>query len=358
MADPSDEAIPPPAPEPVVHERPRRARWSFPRALAAIIVVLIVVVGTWAWRDAKQGSESVRSDFAERLAASDAALAQAKQRETDLANEVAAAQAKIAALEGRIAESQAQQASLETLYRELAPSRDELALAEVEQVLIVAQQQLALSHDTQAALAALKLVDVKLARGDRRELAPVRRALAQDMEDLKASPSVDVATITGKLEGAIGSIDTLALARDERVPGPSREGAEPTESAWMRFLRDTWTDVKSIVRIEATDRAPAPLVAPTQAYFLKENLRLRLLSARIALLSGDDKTFKRDVAQASAWLRDYYDARAPQVQAMSATLAALAATPMPAKTPDLNRSLEAVRAQRFIGTGGSAVRGK
>ena len=101
----------------------------------------------------------------------------AKARESDLANELRDAQAKVALLEARLAESQSQQAALETLYRELAPSRDELALTEVEQVLVLASQQLALAGNVQAALAAVQLADGKLARMDRPQLAPLRRSL-------------------------------------------------------------------------------------------------------------------------------------------------------------------------------------
>ena len=79
-----------------------------------------------------------------------------------LAAELRDAQAKLALLETRLAESQTQQAALEALYRDLAPSRDEIALTEVEQVLLLASQQLALAGNVQSALAALQLADAKL----------------------------------------------------------------------------------------------------------------------------------------------------------------------------------------------------
>src|SRR5207244_10030486 len=174
-------------------------------------------------------NQALRTDVAQRLANTDAALTQAKARESDLGNELRDAQAKVALLEARLAESQSQQAALETLYRELAPSRDELALTEVEQVLVLAGQQLALAGNVQSALAALQLADGKLARMDRPQLAFLRRSLARDMDELKAVPFVDVGGISAKLDQAIAMVDNLPLAKDERLPPPPPESSSAND---------------------------------------------------------------------------------------------------------------------------------
>jgi uroporphyrin-3 C-methyltransferase len=332
---PSPVAEPPPA---AVASTARSSRW-----LAITIALLLVAAGAWAWLDARRDHQAFRTDVARRLGATDTALAQAKATNADLANALRDAQAKLDLLESRIAESQSQQAALEALYRELAPSRDELALTEVEQVLVLASQQLALAGNVQAALAALQLADAKLGRMDLPRLTPLRRSLARDMDELKAVPYVDVPGIAAKLDSALAAIDALPLARDERLPPPAPAAPATEEAAWMRFVRELWADVKTLVRIEASDRPPAPLVTPSQAYFLRENLRLRLLAARLALLSRDDKSFKVDLAAANTWVGHYFDTRTKPAQTMSATLTQLAATPMPAAMPDLSRSLELVR---------------
>jgi len=90
------------------------------------------------------------------------------------------------------------------------------------------------------------------------------------------------------------------------------------------------------------------LIAPAQSYFLRENVRLRLLSARIALLSRDDASFKADLNAANGWLRQYFDLRTKPVEALSATLTQLAATPMPGAMPDLARTLDLVRTQKAV----------
>jgi uroporphyrin-3 C-methyltransferase len=320
----------------------RASRWA-----GAGLVLLLVAAGVWAWLDVRRDDQAFRAEVARRLGAADTALAQAKTQSADLGNALRDAQAKSALLESRLAESESQQASLEALYRELAPSRDELALTEAEQVLVLASQQLALAGNVQAALAALQLADAKLGRMDLPRLAPLRRSLARDMDELKAVPYVDVPGIAAKLDSALAAIDTLPLARDERLPASTPEAPQGEEAGWRRFLRELWSDVRSLVRIEVSDRPAAPLVTPSQAYFLRENLRLRLLAARLALLSRDHKSFNADLAAANAWLAHYFDARTKPVQSLSATLAQLAATPLPAAVPDLSRSLDLVRTLRM-----------
>jgi len=314
--------------------------------VAAALVAAVAVAGFLAWLDAKRELSALRGEVAAKLTASEAATSQAQARDTEMAALLRDAQAKLALLETRVAESQSQQAALETLYRDLAPSRDELALNEVEQILVLASQQLALAGNVQAALAAVQLADAKLSRLERPQWTPLRRSLARDIDALKAVPYVDVAGIAAKIDHALASVDALPLAKDERLPAPPRDKAPAADTPWTRFLRDTWADLKSLVRIEVSDRPAAPLIAPEQSYFLRENLRLRLLSARLALLARDDASFRADLAGANAWLRQYFDLRTKPVDALSATLAQLAATPMQGALPDLGRSLDLVRTQR------------
>jgi uroporphyrin-3 C-methyltransferase len=315
--------------------------------LWGILAVVVVAIAA-AWLDARRGVTELRTEVAQRLGTIEAATLATGRRQTEAAAELRDAQAKIALLEERLAESQSQQAALEALYRDLAPSRDEIALTEIEQVLLIATQQLQLAGNVPGALAALQLADAKLQRLDRPQTLALRRALTRDIDALKATPYVDVAGLSLKLDQAIMAVDALALARDERIPPPPREAASAAdEPAWRRLLRDAWTDLRQLVRIEVSDRPAAPLVPPTQSYYLRENLRLRLLAARIALLGRDDTSFRADIAAADSWVRQYFDLRTKPVQALVATLKQAAAAPTPGGVPDLTRSLDALRTLRL-----------
>jgi len=318
------------------------------RGVAVVVALVLAVLAGLAWLDARSAADGVRAELTKRLMDEDAALAQAKARDSDQTGELREAGAKLALVETRLAELQAQQASLEALYRDIAPSRDEILLTEVEQMLLLASQQLSLAANVPAALAALKLADGRLAGTNRVQLVPLRRALGQDMDRLKAVPSVDVPGVALKLDRAIATIDSLPLAQDERLPPAPPAAAPRSEPAWLAFLYRAWDDVKSLVRIEVSDRAAAPLLLPSQQYFLRQNLRLRLLAARVALLSRDETSFKADVSAANAWLKSYFDTRVSSVQALSATLSQIGATVIPADLPDVNESLTALRTLKAV----------
>jgi uroporphyrin-III C-methyltransferase len=136
---------------------------------------------------------------------------------------------------------------------------------------------------------------------------------------------------------------------DERLPAPApTANATPAlDSTWRTVLRNMWDEIRQLVRVEVADRPAAPLLLPQQQYFLRENLRLRLISARIALLNRDDRSFKSDVVASETWLRQYFDTRSKPVQALDATLKQLATTPAAGEMPDLGGSLEALRVLRI-----------
>ena len=315
-----------------------RARWLFGLLFVALAIA-IAAVGF----DAHNAERRLRTEVAQRLAEHDMRDQATRVAVQSAQDELRDAQAKIALLEARLAESQTQQAALEALYRELAPSRDEWALTEVEQVLLLASEQLQVAGNVSAALAALQLADAKLQRLDRPQFVPLRRALAHDMDTLKAVPHVDVAGLSLRLEQAITAVDTLPLALEERLPVTPPEAPAKDLPGWRRFLSDAWQDLRQLVRIENLDRPEAPLLTPSQQFFLRENVKLRLLAARFDLLFHDQANFRADLAAADLWLKKYFDTRAKPVQALQMLLKQLHGSEMSTELPGLAGSLDAVR---------------
>jgi uroporphyrin-3 C-methyltransferase len=336
-ADRPVSSTPPPSIPAAAPASTRLALWRWIGALAIVAVVAA------AWLDARQGQRELRVDLAKRLSDIDASQQTTRATLKETQENLRDAQAKIALLENRLGESQTQQAALEALYRELSPSRDEWALTEVEQVLMLASQQLQLAGNVRGALAALQVADTKLQRLDRPQFVPLRRALARDMDRLKAVPYVDVAGLSLRLDEAIAQIDALPLAIDERLATPSPPAPPQDESAWRRLLNSAWREIRQLIRIENIDRPDVPLLLPQEQFFLRENLKLRLLSARFALLFRDQANFRADLTAADAWLGKYFDTRSKPVQSLQTLLKQLRATDMAAELPGLAASLDAVR---------------
>jgi uroporphyrin-III C-methyltransferase len=327
------------SPPPAAPAEPRLGfRW-----LKVVIPIALALAIAGAWIDMRNRDRELRLEVAQHLGQLDATDRLTQETLKAAQDGLRDAQAKIALLENRLAESQSQQAALEALYRELAPSRDEWALTEVEQVLLLASQQLQLAGNVSSALAALQVADQKLQRLDRPQFVPLRRAIGRDIDRLKAVPFVDVPGLSLRLDQAIASVDSLPFALEERLPPPEADAPPKDEPAWRHFLREAWAELRGLVRIENLDRPEAPLLTPPQQYFLRENLKLRLLAARFDLLFRDQVNFRADLGAADGWLRKYYDTRAKSVQSLLTLLKALRATDMTIELPALAGSLDAVR---------------
>ena len=337
--------IPPPvelAPPP-----PRSARDGVARALALVALIAFAIAAWFAW-DMRQAVNDMQSAAGGRLAELGAAASQAR---TSLAQTQAAlkdAQARIGELESRVSDTQEQRVAIEEMYRDLSRSADDRVLAEVEQVLVVASQQLQLAGNVRSALAALQAADQRLARADKLAATPLRRAIAQDMERLKAVPQVDTAGIAVKLDGLITQADTLPLVIAETVPVrvAARARYADDSTGFSRAARDFWEEMKGLVRIRELESPEAPLLTPQQTYFLRENLKLRLLSARVALLARDEPSFRDDLKATQAWITKYFDAKARPTAAALATLKEVSESPVAIAVPDINASLAAVRTAR------------
>lgn len=258
-------------------------------------------------------------------------------------------QAKVAQLDGRLTESQSQQGALESLYQELSRGRDEWQLSEVEQVLAIASQQLQLLGSVRSALLALQLADSRLARSGRPQFVPIRRALARDIERLKASPLPDVAGMSVKIDALAGRADKLPLRFDERGGQGERAGVAAesrAEGFWSRLGGEVWGELKQLIVIRRVDDGGPELLAPPQEYFLRENLRLHLLNARLSLLMRDESGYREHLRASEAWVRRYFDPRSKLTVDALAQLKELASAPLAGDLPSISESLEAVRSYK------------
>jgi uncharacterized protein HemX len=213
-------------------------------------------------------------------------------------------------------------------------------------VLAIASQQLQLAGNVRAALLALQLADARLARNDRPQFVPIRRALARDIDRLKALPAIDFPAMALRIDTLVASVDALPLAFDERAErlGAAREAAAAAERGfWERLGTEVWGELKQLVVVRQMGSPEPPLLPPQQAWYLKENLRLRLLNARLSLLSRDEAGYREDLRTAQAWLRRYFDVRSKHTADALAQLKQLSSASISFEMPTISESLDAVR---------------
>ena len=346
----------------------RHRQWLSPKMLlvAIIVLALLLVAQWWSWRNELH---NLRSEAAQRLQAGDNRNSETKGIVKGLQDNTRELQAKVGVLENRQVEAQSQQLALEQLYQDLSKNRDDWALAEIEQVLSTASQQLQLAGNVQGALIALQNADRSLSRSDKPQFIVIRRAIAKDLERLQALPAVDVTGIALRLDSAIAQIDGMPLMSDEKpaVPvippknsrrtaavspkssAPASRGNAATEwsdalrNHWNSFASEMWSEVSQLIRIRSIDNGDALLLSPTQAYYARENLKLRLLNARLALLSRNESAFRSDMIASQDVINKYFDTRARQTQVTQALLKQIQASNLSIQMPTLAESLNAVR---------------
>ena len=317
------------------------------RRLGAVAIAFAVVALAlaWIWLDNRSQLGALREQVAQRLRDTESESRDARLLSRQAQEAAREAQAKISQLDVKLAESQSQQVGLEALYQELSRNRDEWVLAEVEQILTIASQQLQLAGNVQAALVALQTADARLARSDRPQVGPLRKMLAKDIDRLKATSIPDIHGLAIKLDQLIAGADSLPLAQESRPAAHAEDGVAEKSPPGMltRLGSELVKELKQLVRVENMERPDPAVLAPSQAFFLRENLKLRLLNARLALLARDQDTFGADVKTAAAWLDRYFDRKARATVAMQSSLAQVASSGANMALPSISESLAAVR---------------
>jgi uroporphyrin-3 C-methyltransferase len=311
--------------------------------LLLIAIGLAVGVATLFWLDARSRIGATQEELARRLRDIEANAGEARSIARQSQEATREAHVKVAQLEARLAESQSQQLALEALYQELSRNRDEWQLAEIEQVLAIASQQLQLAGNVRAALLALQLAEARLAKADRPQFLPLRRALARDIERLKALPVLDVVGMSARIDSLVAAVDALPLAFEERSVASKEASTSAERGFWSRLGSEVWGELRQLVIVRQVGSSEPPLLPPPQAYFLRENLRLRLLNARLSLLTRDEAGYREDLRAAQAWIGRYFDVHAKQAADALAQLKQLAASSISFEPPTISESLEAVR---------------
>ena len=321
-----------------------------------VCVVLMALLG-WQWFDLRHRVSQTQEQLARRLVEGAAQLREAKAIATNAQDALQAQANKITVLESRLTELNTQQGALEGLYQELSRGRDEWLLSEVDQLVGLAAQQLQLAGNVQGAIAALSNAEARLARSERVQFVTLRKAIARDLQKLRGVPMLDVAGLSLRLENVVLAADKMGFAFESRpqaaaLPGAAKARAnekvrEPAAGDWQqwwdRAVAEVWSEIHGLIRIERFDRAEPAVLAPQHTVFLRENLKLRLLGARLALLGRDQAGFKGELRQAVQWLEKYFDPRDRSVVAALESLKPLLATEFSVEAPTLTESQSALR---------------
>ena len=274
--------------------------------------------------------------------------------------------ARLALQENRISEVSLQRSQLEELMQSLSRSRDENLVVDIESALLLAQQQAQLTGSAVPLIAAMASASQRLQRTAQPRLNPLQRALAKDLERIKAASLTDVPVLMLKIDELTRLVDELPVANAMVVNTPARQGTATTappaadaksqteasllgwfdrqrlEAIARRALDSVQEEARKLLRVSRIEQPEAALLSPEQSFFLRENLKLRLLNARLSLLSRQTDSARADLASASAWLGKYFDPTSRKTQAASQLLQQIQSQLKTSELPRLDESLAAL----------------
>jgi uroporphyrin-3 C-methyltransferase len=305
-------------------------------------VCLVLALGTagsiWLGVSARNQVSSLEQELVRRQQGSAEQAAEARLMAKQAQELTQDATAKVTLLEGRLSEVALQRTQLEELMQSLSRSRDENMVTDIDAGIRVALQQTSITGSAEPLVAALRSADERLARAAQPRLDGVRRAVARDLDRVRAVGVPDINSLLIKLDEVVRLADDLPLvsnAQASRTPATRR--AEPAAKAasgvaaaasapapatvWQRWLDDwslplstVWDGISSLLRVTRIDRPEAMLISPEQGFFLRENLKLRLLNARLALLSRQPEMARADLVSAEQAMQRYFDISARRTQ--------------------------------------------
>ncbi|WP_421956122.1 uroporphyrinogen-III C-methyltransferase [Polaromonas sp.] len=325
---PAPDNVPAPAAAPGILQIP--VKW-------AVLLAALVVAGLFATGLLWQKLGNIQEELARRSTDSGAQAIEARTLARAAQDSTRELAARLAIQETRISEVSLQRTQLEELMQSLSRSRDENLVVDIESGLRLAQQQAQLTGSVEPMVAALKSADLRLSRAAQPRLNPLQRAIAKDLDRVRAASLTDVPVLLIKLDELSRLVDDLPIANAmnttprSAAPAPAapaaKAGAAQDEKtfaqmfdrqvlhAWLqRFLDSVREEARRLLRVSRIDQPEAALMAPEQAVFMRENLKLRLLNARLGLLSRQTETARSDLANASAWLGKYFDPASRKTQ--------------------------------------------
>lgn len=348
--------------------------WLVPRSWLLAVAVLAaagLLFSALLWQ--KLGT--IQEELARRSLDTGTQAIEARTLAREARQSVGEVSARLAVQETRISEVSLQRSQLEELMQSLSRTRDENLVVDVESGLRLAQQQAQLTGSAEPLLAALKSVDQRLQRAAQPRLNPLQRAITRDIERIKNASLTDVPSLMIKLDELTRLVDDLPVANAmianhaQRLSPRAPQHAKPARPAgskaetlphedkntwasfdsfpalqdWSQNLLDSvWDESRKLLRVSRIDQPEAALLAPEQSFFLRENLKLRLLNARLALLSRQTDAARADLLNASAWLGKYFDPASRKTQTAIQLLGQVQSQLKTSELPRLDETMAAL----------------
>jgi len=318
------------------------APWRWSVIVPTLLAVLALIGSAMLWEKLSRIQSQLARQSADAGQQSLEAKAWAKQAQDTVKDSAA----RLALLESRLGEVALQRGQLDELMQSLSRSRDENLVVDIEAALRMAQQQSQLTGSMEPMLAALKSAQQRVQRVGQSRLSGVQRAIEKDLEQVKSAQVTDVPGLLIKLDALVALVDDLTLANQivttSALQNQAAVAATENVSWWQVGLTRMGQEVRGLLRVSRIDAPEAALLSPDQSFFLRENLKLKLLNARMGLLARQSESLQADLSASAALMRKYADTNARKTQQALQLIEQSQAQLRKAEMPRLDGTLSAL----------------
>ena len=317
------------------------AAWSARGPLLAGLVGLVVLLGGW-WGWQKFQTQQ------QRLAQAESNAQAISQLKSQLGDGDQQRQQAMQTLRDDFQQYREElNATLDKVLKQLASKQQtdtsEWRLAEVEYLLRLANQRLQLERDVKGSTSLLKTADQRLAQIDNPALTPVRRATQSEIAALESVAQVDRTGLYLELMAQQEQLAKLPLEQDIQQQAAEAGDTSPVKGSWQQQLSRFGQELKDLVVVRKNDQALEALMTPEQESYLRQNVRLQLEQAQLALLQSDAQLYQASLEKARTLIERYYDTGNQGVANLLERLATLAVKDVRPELPDISASLQKLR---------------
>ena len=189
-------------------------------------------------------------------------------------------------------------------------------LSEADFLLNNALRKLVLDNDVDTAVSLLKLADETLAKVNNSQSAAIRSAINQDLKQLLSVAGVDQNAVMQKLSQLANTVDELPVLDVNFGDDQNATKLSDSLSDWAENAEKSATSfLNHFIRISPKHGADRKeLLAPNQDIYLRENIRLRLQLAIMAVPRQQNELYKQSLEAVASWIRSYFDTNAEVTQ--------------------------------------------
>ncbi|MDP1558988.1 MAG: uroporphyrinogen-III C-methyltransferase [Nitrosomonas sp.] len=328
----------------------RETRISKPRhRLSLLLLVAIFIIFTvWQWPSISSKISNSRQALTAYIAEIDVLGENLRALMAEVSATKSAAEDRLNQFEAQLIESQNLQVAINAQRQAFSDDPNVGVLEEIEQLITFADQHLNLTGNVKAALDNLRTAETLLQQMDNPQLLSLHAGLIKDIENLEGAPDTHTMRmeISARLNNLKATVDALPLLMDTDLTTIEIDlipRQRPDESKlWLKFLNEIWADLKTFIHAQRVSNPEIQLLSPSQANFLKENLKLKFILMRFSLLSHDKDSFDTDLKATINWINKYYDQNSEPVITMLQALGQLQDDKVGFELPNVSASLEAL----------------